>query len=170
MPTKPGPPSRTRPLPPGSLAPDFLLPCSPEERLSLSALRGNPVILVFYAADWSRVCGDELALFNEARPEFARRGAVLLGISVDGTWCHAEYARQHRLDFPLLSDFEPKGEVARSYGVYRAAGGVADRALFVIDGVGIIHWRQVAPIGVNPGAGAVLEALDQLPGGAGAHP
>src|ERR1700753_1707056 len=93
----------------GTVAPDFSLHVTPDQRLSLSELRGKPVILAFYPADWSPVCGDELALFNEILPEFHKHGAELLGISVDGVWCHAEFARARKLHFPLLADFEPKG-------------------------------------------------------------
>ena len=97
-------------------APDFRLPSGPGTFLSLADLRGKPVILVFYPADWSPVCGDQLALYNEVLPEFEKYGAQLVGISVDGPWCHAAYAKSRNLRFPLLCDFEPKGEVARHYG------------------------------------------------------
>src|SRR6476659_339865 len=93
----------------GAAAPDFTLPATPDQRLSLKELRGNPVILAFYPADWSRVCGDELALFNEILPDFQEHGAKLLGISVDGVWCHAAFAEARNLHFPLLADFHPKG-------------------------------------------------------------
>ena len=72
------------------------------------------MILAFYPADWSPVCGDQMALYNEVLPEFQDYGAELLGISVDGVWCHAAFARDRKLHFPLLADFEPKGDVARS--------------------------------------------------------
>jgi peroxiredoxin len=121
------------------------------------------VILVFYPADWSPVCGDELALFNELLPEFRRYDAELVGISVDGVWCHRAYAEARHLDFPLLSDFEPKGTVSRSYGVYRTRDGFSDRALFVLNREGVIHWRYVSPVDVNPGADGVLSALETLP-------
>ncbi|MCX5477441.1 redoxin domain-containing protein [Kaistia geumhonensis] len=149
-------------LPPGTRAPDFTLPATPDQRLSLAEMRGHPVILAFYPADWSPVCGDEVSLFNEVLPEFHRFGAQLVGISTDGVWCHAAFAAERKLHFPLLADFEPKGEVARRYGVYRAAEGVADRALFVIDAEGVIRWSYVSPLGINPGADGILEALEQL--------
>jgi peroxiredoxin len=146
----------------GQVAPPFTLAAKPGETLSLADLRGQPVILAFYPADWSPVCGDQMALYNEVLPEFQRAGAHLLGISVDGTWCHAAFAEQRRLHFPLLSDFEPKGAVAQSYGVYRAQDGVTERALFVLDGDGVIRWSYVSPIDVNPGADGILDALDNL--------
>ena len=106
-------------LTPGTTAPDFNLPVAPDKKLSLSELRGKPVILAFYPADWSPVCGDQMALYNEVLPEFQKHGAQLVGISVDGVWCHAAFAKDHNLHFPLAADFEPKGAVARAYGVYR---------------------------------------------------
>jgi peroxiredoxin len=149
----------------GTPAPDFTLPVTPDQKITLSEFRGRPVILAFYPADWSPVCGDQLALYNEILSEFHKHHAVLLGISVDGAWCHGAYASQRKLHFPLLSDFEPKGEVAKLYGVYRAKEGTAARALFVIDGEGIIRWSYLSPAGVNPGADGILEALESLEAG-----
>ena len=146
----------------GTPAPDFTLPVTPDQQITLSEFRGRPVILAFYPADWSPVCGDQLALYNEVLSEFHKHHAELLGISVDGTWCHGAYASQRKLHFPLLADFEPKGEVARRYGVYRAHEGTAARALFVIDAEGIIRWSYLSPAGVNPGADGILEALESL--------
>lgn len=154
--------SETSALPPGTPAPDFTLPAAPERTVTLAELRGQPVILAFYPADWSPVCGDQMALYNEILPEFEKAGARLLGISVDGVWCHAAFAAERRLRFPLLADFEPKGAVARAYGVYRAKEGICERALFVIDADGIVRWSFVSPIGVNPGADGILAALDGL--------
>jgi peroxiredoxin len=149
-------------LQPGTPAPDFSLHATPDQQLSLNELRGKPVILAFYPADWSPVCGDQMALYNELRPEFHRLGAELVGISVDGVWCHAAFRDSRHLHFTLLSDFEPKGEIARRYGVFREQDGTTERALFVIDGNGIIRWSYVSPLGVNPGADGILEALEQL--------
>jgi peroxiredoxin len=147
----------------GQPAPDFTLHKAPDQTLSLSELRGRPVVLVFYPADWSPVCGDQVALYNELLGEFDRYGAQILGISVDGVWCHAAFANDRKLRFPLLADFEPKGAVARQYNVYRPREGVSERALFVIDGGGIVRWRYVSPIGINPGADGILDALEKLP-------
>lgn len=149
---------------PGTPAPDFTLPSAPDRKLSLRELRGRPVILAFYPADWSPVCSDQMALYNELLPEFQRFDAGLLGISVDGVWCHAAFARDRKLRFPLLSDFEPKGDVARAYGVYRPSDGITERALFVVDADGDVAWRYVSPIGVNPGADGILLALESLAG------
>jgi peroxiredoxin len=149
-------------LPAGTPAPDFTLRTTPDQTVSLSEFRGQPVILAFYPADWSPVCGDQMGLYNEILPEFQRFGAELLGISVDGIWCHLAFAHDRKLHFPLLSDFEPKGDVARRYGVYRGHDGHSERALFVIDGDGVIRWSYVSPVGVNPGADGILNALEAI--------
>ncbi len=147
----------------GTPAPEFSLPVTPDQKLSLSELRGKPVILAFYPADWSPVCGDQMALYNEILPEFQKHGATLVGVSVDGVWCHEVFAKDRNLHFPLAADFEPKGEVARSYGAYRAEDGVCERALFVIDRNGVIAWSYCSPIAINPGADGILQALEDLP-------
>jgi peroxiredoxin len=150
------------PLSPGTVAPDFSLPTTPDQRVSLQDFRGRPVILAFYPADWSPVCGDQMALYNELLPEFQRFHAALLGISVDGPWCHVAFSKDRKLRFPLLSDFEPKGAVAKSYSAYRNQDGFSERALFVIDDKGVIRWSYVSPVGVNPGAEGILTALESF--------
>jgi len=127
------------PLVPGTEAPDFTLHSTPDQTVALRDFRGRPVILAFYPADWSPVCGDQMVLYNEILPEFQRYGAELLGLSVDGV-----------------------GAVARRYGVYRDGDGTTERALFVIDGGGIVRWSYLSPIGVNPGADGILRALETL--------
>lgn len=149
-------------LTPGTPAPDFTLHVTPDQKLSLSELRGRPVILAFYPADFSPVCGDQMALYNEVLPEFQKYGAELVGISVDGVWCHAQFAQDRHLHFPLMADFEPKGAVAKKYGAYRNEDGTTERALFVIDRNGIIFWSYCSPVAVNPGADGILEALEAL--------
>jgi peroxiredoxin len=150
-------------LSPGQAAPAFRLRVTPDQFCSLGELRGRRVVLAFYPADWSPVCGDQMALYNQILPEFRNRGAELLGLSVDGVWCHQAFAKDRNLHFPLLSDFEPKGEVARAYGAYRQEEGVSERALFVIDETGVIAWSFLSPIAVNPGADGILDALDRMP-------
>jgi len=150
------------PLSPGSNAPDFELPSTPDQTVSLDELRGRPVILAFYPEDWSPVCSDQMALYQELLPEFQKFNAQLVGISVDGIWCHLAFANDRNLHFPLLADFEPKGEVARAYQVYRAQEGTSERALYVIDADGIVRWSYVSPVGVNPGANGILQALESL--------
>lgn len=146
-------------LEPGTDAPDFTLYSTPNQTLSLSEFRDQPVVLAFYPADWSPVCGDQMALYNELLDEFQRYDAQLLGISVDGVWSHESFSEDNNLHFPLLADFEPKGKVAKAYGVYREEDGTSERALFVIDGDGVIQWNHVAPVGVNPGANGILQVL-----------
>jgi peroxiredoxin len=152
----------------GEQAPDFTLHSTPDQTVSLSQLRGQPVVLAFYPADWSPVCGDQMSLYNELLSEFRRFHAAVIGISVDGAWCHAAFALDRKLHFPLLSDFEPKGAVSRLYGVYQSAEGISERALFVIDAEGVVRWSYVSPSGINPGADGILEALEKLPTAAGA--
>jgi peroxiredoxin len=150
------------PLPPGAAAPDFELLSTPNQTVSLVDFKGRPVILAFYPEDWSPVCSDQMALYQEVLPEFQRFDAELMGISVDGVWCHLAFAKDRNLHFPLLADFEPKGEVSQRYQVYRAKDGTSERALYVIDPEGIVHWSFVSPVGVNPGADGILRALESL--------
>jgi peroxiredoxin len=147
----------------GQPAPEFSLNVTPDQKLSLSELLGKPVILAFYPADFSPVCGDQMALYNEILPEFQKYGAEIIGISVDGVWCHDAFSKARHLHFPLAADFEPKGEVARAYGAYRDHDGVSERALFVIDKDGVIAWSYISPLAVNPGADGILDALEALP-------
>jgi len=146
----------------GSKAPDFKLQATPDQAVTLQDFRGKPIILAFYPADWSPVCGDQMALYNEVLSEFRKFGADIVGISVDGVWCHLAFSKDRRLRFPLLADFEPKGETARKYGVYSDASGTSERALFVIDSDGTICWSYVSPVAVNPGADGILDALEAL--------
>ena len=146
----------------GTLAPDFVLPVTADQTLALDDLKGKPLIMAFYPADWSPVCGDQMALYNEVLPEFRKYGASIVGISVDGAWCHNAFAANRHLHFPLLADFEPKGNVAKKYGAYREREGVCERALFVIDSKGIIAWSYLSPVAENPGADGILEALEKL--------
>ncbi len=150
------------PLKAGTLAPDFSLPSTPDQKVSLSELRGRPVVLVFYPADWSPVCSDQLGLYNELLAEFSEFEAQIIGVSVDGIWCHLAFCKDRKLRIPLLADFEPKGAVARAYGVYNEKAGEADRALFVLDPEGVIRWTYVSPVGINPGADGILKALASI--------
>jgi peroxiredoxin len=149
-------------LPPGEAAPGFSLRCAPHCRGSLEDLRGRPGILAFYVADWHPVCCSQLALYEELLSEFQRFGAGLIGISADSIWSHAAFARAYGLHFPLLSDQSPRGAVARAYGVYNWRTGTSRRALFVLDGDGIVRWSATYPDAVNPGADGILSALEKL--------
>src|SRR3984885_11987950 len=101
-------------LPIGTKAPDFELNSTPDQKIKLSELKGKRVILAFYPADWSPVCGDQMALYNETLRLFRKHNAELLGISVDSKWCHLAFSQDRKLHFPILADFEPKGAVSRA--------------------------------------------------------
>jgi peroxiredoxin len=146
----------------GQPAPSFSLPISPTETVSLADLHGAPAVLVFYPADFSPVCGDEVTLFEAVRPVIEDEGARLLGLSVDGVWCHQAFANDRGAKFPLLADFEPKGAVARSFRAYDAVDGTAQRALFVLDDAGTVAWSYLSPPDINPGADGVIAALEAL--------
>jgi peroxiredoxin len=146
----------------GAPAPDFELYTTPDQKLRLSDLKGKRVILAFYPADWSPVCSDQMALYNETLKLFHRHNAEIIGISVDSKWCHMAFSQDRKLHFPLLADFHPKGEVAKLYGVYNEKEGECRRALFVIDEEGIIQWSYLSPDGINPGADGILDALEEM--------
>jgi len=146
----------------GTPAPDFELYVTPDQRLRLSDLKGKKVILAFYPADWSPVCSDQMALYNETLKLFRRHNAEVIGISVDSKWCHMAFSHDRNLHFPLLADFEPKGKVSKAYDVYNESEGECRRALFVIDEEGIIQWSYLSPDGINPGADGILDALDAM--------
>jgi peroxiredoxin len=117
----------------GTPAPDFELNSTPDQKLKLSDFKNKRVILAFYPADWSPVCSDQMSLYNEMSKTFHKYNAEVLGISVDGKWCHMAFARDRKIHFPLLADFEPKGAVSKKYGAYNDKEGDSLRALFVLD-------------------------------------
>jgi peroxiredoxin (alkyl hydroperoxide reductase subunit C) len=153
---------KERLLAPGAQAPHFSLKATPDQTVSLKDFAGRSLVLVFYPADWSPVCGDELDIFNEALPDIQRFDTTLIGISTDNVWCHIAYAKERKIKFPLLSDFEPKGKVGRLYGAYETNAGVCSRAIFLIDGNGVVRWSYQSPIGINPGVEGVLQAIEEL--------
>jgi peroxiredoxin len=146
----------------GTKAPEFELNTTPDQKLKLSELQGKKVILAFYPADWSPVCGDQMALYNEMLKYFSKHNAQLLGVSVDSKWSHLAFSQNRNLHFPLLADFEPKGKVAKLYDVFDEVEGECKRALFVLDEHGVIRWSYLSPVGLNPGADGILEALKEL--------
>lgn len=146
----------------GSPAPDFDLHSTPDQKLKLSDFRGKRVVLAFYPADWSPVCSDQMALYNETLKYFHKSNADILGISVDSKWCHMAFSQSRKLHFPLLSDFEPKGEISKKYGAFNELAGESLRALFVIDEKGFIQWSYLSPDGINPGADGILDALEEM--------
>ena len=145
----------------GVVAPDFALLATPDQKVSLSEFNG-PVVLIFYPADWSPVCSDELSVFSAASRMFHDRNAQLLGISVDGPWCHEAFKEQRNVAFPLLADHNPKGAVAKAYGVFRADDDTSERALFVIDANRNVVWSEISPVGINPGVDGALRAVEAL--------
>lgn len=144
------------------IAPDFELYATPDQKLTLSELKGRNVIIAFFPADWSPVCGDQMTLYNEMLSYFKKYNAELLGISVDSKWCHMAFKKDRNLHFSLLADFEPKGDIAKKYGVYEYKEGLSERALFVIDANGTIQWSYLSPIGINPGADGIITALEAI--------
>lgn len=147
----------------GTRTPEFKLENTEGKSVRLKDYLGQPIILAFYPGDWSPVCGAQMILYNEVLPLFEEHKAQLLGISVDSKWSHLAYTEANNLRFPLLADFEPKGEVSRRFGAYDQEKGASRRALFVIDAQGVITWSEVSPNYINPGANGILEALEKLP-------
>ncbi|HUT73575.1 MAG TPA: redoxin domain-containing protein [Armatimonadota bacterium] len=150
----------------GARAPDFELKATGDTTVRLSELlkQGKHVVIAFYPAAFSPVCGDELSLFQEARDEFARLNAQVIAISVDNVWSADAFAQAKGIAFPLLADFHPKGAVAEKFGVMRDDG-IAERALFIIDPRGVIRYSYVSPVAENPGADRLLDALEQMSAG-----
>jgi peroxiredoxin len=146
---------------PGAKAPDFTLPDQDGKKVSLGDFCGQAVVLVFYPADFSPVCTDQLSVYQEVLEEFEQRGVKLVGISVDGAFCHRAFRSHLNLDFPLLADFHPKGEVARAYGVWSDEYGVSGRALVLVDEEGTVQWAYRSPPLEVPGANLIFDALDQ---------
>ena len=153
----------------GETASDFLLPatCTPgkdddQYKIALADLRGNPAVLVFYPADNSRVCSSQLALYNEALHLVKEHNAQLVAISTDTVPSHQEFSDKMKLSFPLLADADPAGAVANDYGVLNPNDGLCERAIFVLDSNGRVHWRAVYPRNINPGMDGILEALESM--------
>ena len=146
---------------PGSAAPDFTLPDQDGKKVSLADYRGRTVVLVFYPADFSPVCTDQLNVYQEVLPQIEERGATLVGISVDGAFCHKAFQQHLGVSIPLLSDFHPKGAVAKAYGVYVEDHGVAGRALVMVGPEGTVSWSHQSPPLEIPGANLIFDALEQ---------
>jgi peroxiredoxin len=146
---------------PGSPAPAFSLPDQDGNRVSLSDFGGETVVLVFYPADFSPVCTDQLSVYQEVLPQLEEQGAKLVGVSVDGAFCHKAFQQHHGLSIPLLSDFHPKGEVAKAYGVWSEDHGVAGRALVMVGSDGVVQWSYLSPPLEIPGANLIFDALEQ---------
>jgi peroxiredoxin len=146
----------------GQPAPDFALPDQDGKEVSLESLRGRSVLLVFYPNDFSPVCTDQLSVYQEALGELEGRGVELYGVSVDSAYCHRAFRDHLDTTIPLLADFNPKGQVARSFGVYSEDYGVSTRALVLIGPDGVVRWayRSPSPLEI-PGTDLILQALDE---------
>ena len=146
---------------PGTKAPDFTLPDQDGEEVSLSDFAGRRLVIAFYPADFSPVCTDQLSIYEEVLPEIAERGASVVGISVDGPFCHAAFREKLGLSIPLLSDFHPKGAVCDAYGALIAERGHANRSLVLVDEQGEVAWSFATPTPLEiPGANLIFDALD----------
>ena len=144
----------------GEQAPDFTLRDQDGEEVSLSDYRGRKLLLVFYPGDFSPVCSDQLSIYQEVKPELTEKGVELVGISVDSFFAHKAFQEKLGIDTTLLSDFEPKGEVARAYGSYFEPMGFANRTLVLIDEDGVVAWTYESPNpGDFPGANLIFDAL-----------
>lgn len=144
----------------GEQAPDFTLRDQDGEKVSLSDFKGRKVMLVFYPADFSPVCGDQFSIYQEVKPQIEEKDLELVGISVDSAWAHKAFQEKLGFDFTLLSDFEPKGEVARAYGSYIDRAGTANRTLVLVDEKGKVAWTYESPNpGEFPGANVIFDAL-----------
>ena len=144
----------------GEKAPDFSLPNHEGKEVSLADFRGRRVVLVFYPLDFSPVCSDQLSIYQEVLPEIEERGATLVGVSVDSSWAHREFRDKLGITMPLLSDFEPKGEVIRAYGAYLDGAGHGNRSLVLVDEEGTIRWVHESPSPLEiPGANLIFDAL-----------
>jgi peroxiredoxin len=144
----------------GSKAPDFSLPDHDGNQVSLSDFAGGKLVIAFYPLDFSPVCTDQLSLYQEVLGEIESRGASLIGISVDSSFCHHAFRKHRNLTMTLLSDFNPKGEVSRAYGAWIDAVDHGNRSLVVIDEEGIVRWSYASPTPVEiPGANLIFDAL-----------
>ncbi len=146
----------------GAVAPDFCLPSTPNQKVCLHEFLGKNVVLIFYPADWSPVCTEQLGSVRDAMIRIKEHDVEVLGISVDNSWCHLAFQKDSKYGFQLLSDFEPKGEVSKKYGVYRPEDGTSARAAFLIGSDGRIVWSDLAPVGANPGVEGIIDALENM--------
>ena len=147
-------------IPAGQPAPDFTLPDQDGNSVSLADFRGRKLLLVFYPLDFSPVCTDQLSIYQEVEPEIAGKGATLVGVSVDHPYAHKAFQEKLGIEFSLLADFEPKGEVARAYDTYYDGAGHGKRSLVLIDEDGVIEWTHESPSPLEiPGANLIFDAL-----------
>ena len=143
----------------GSKAPDFSLPDQDGNEVSLRDFAGKKLVICFYPGDFSPVCTDQLSLYQEVLDDIEARGASLVGISVDSHHSHRAFREQRNLTMPLLSDFHPKGEVSKAYGVYSEEYGQSGRAVALVDEEGVVQWTYESPPLEVPGANLIFDAL-----------
>jgi peroxiredoxin len=145
---------------PGTAAPDFALPDQDGNIVKLEDLRGQTSVLVFYPMDWSPTCTDQLNVYQEVLGELEAEGAHLYGMSIDSAFSHKAFQQHLGLTFPLLSDFHPKGEVSRAYGVWIEERGHNQRALVMIGPDLTVQWAHMSPTPLEiPGANLIFDAL-----------
>jgi peroxiredoxin len=131
--------------------------------MSLGDFAGRKLILVIYPLDFSPVCTDQLSIYQEVLPEIDGLGATLVGLSVDSSWAHGAFREKLGITIPLLSDFEPKGEVIRRYGAYLDRVGHGNRSLILIDEGGVVRWVHESPTPLEiPGANLIFDALAEV--------
>ena len=142
----------------GDTAPDFTLPSTIGEKVTLSDYRGKKnVVLLFYPLDFSPVCSVENKQCAEMLPAKGAGEVQVLGISVDSLWAHKAFAAQQGVSYPLLADFHPKGAVAQMYGVYLADKGLCARTAFIIGRDGKVKEIIASDIPVARDIGKLLE-------------
>jgi peroxiredoxin len=144
---------------PGTPAPDFTLQTEDGGKLTLADLKGSTTVLVFFAFAFSPVCSDQFSVYQEVLDEFEARGAKLYGVSCDASWSLKAFREKLGVSIPMLSDFEPKGETCRAFGVYHPDG-FPQRALVIVDPDGIVKWSYEAENpGELPGANLIFDGL-----------
>lgn len=145
----------------GEKAPDFSLPNHKGEQISLSDFRGRKVMLAFYPSDFSPVCSDQLSIYQEVKPDLDEAGLEVVGVSIDHSWAHRAFRKELNLDFTLLADFHPKGQVAELYGAYLPDYGTSNRSLVLVDPEGVVSWvyESSTPLEI-PGANLLFDALE----------
>ena len=147
---------------PGTRVPSFRLKDHEERPFTEGDLLGQTAVLVFYPFAFSPVCTNQLNLYDDLRDQFAAHSAVLYGVSCDSVWAQRAFKEQLGIEIDQLSDFEPKGETCRAFGVYHP-GGFAQRALVLSDPEGIVRWSYEADSpGDLPGANLIFDALATL--------
>lgn len=147
----------------GQQAPDFQLKDQNMRDVKLSDYRGRKrVVLVFYPLDWSPVCTNEHACLVNDLKDFERLDAEVLGVSVDSVWSHKAFAEKMGIRYPLLADFQPRGAMAASYGVYLEDKGITGRAVFIVDKEGKIAWMKQYDIPVLPDIKEIAAALAKV--------